>query len=45
MNAPGGSNYQGYANNKITLPKEFEFVNNEDEEVKCRQFKERLIAF
>lgn len=29
----------------ITLPKELEFLEDEDEERKCKEFKEKLIQF
>ena len=46
MNNTGGTTYnQTYGTNKVSLPKEFEFVNPDDEEVKCKQFKNRLIDF
>lgn len=34
-------NYQ----TNITLPKELEFLDAEDEERKCKEFKEKLIQF
>ena len=34
-------NYQA----NITLPKELEFLDSEDEERKCREFKDKLIQF
>ena len=45
MNNTGQSSYQTCVSSKITLPKELEFLNSDDEEAKCKQFKEKLINF
>ena len=45
MNNSGGNTYQPHSTNRISLPKELEWSNQDEEEEKCRKFKDRLINF